>query len=299
MELLLAFNAYLFNYNKFLLSMNFKRLLIIIICILFLQSCGLKFWYNRLDWVVSWKADDFVELTSEQEDKLEAAVRDKLAWHRSTQLPRYISLITELEADLGSDKIAQKYDYYQKSFMDFYQTVVKEVTPELLNLVADLDNKQTQELMKNLNDNANKRLQEFNKLSSEKRLKEVNESIIDGFEEWAGKLTKGQKTMIAQWVDEMLPTAELRFEYGNQWRVAMDYALANRANPEGKATIENLILNPRNLQNAELKSRIESNKNIEKQYILQLHANMTAKQKKRFLRKLESYREDFQDLLDD
>ncbi len=279
--------------------MSIKRILIILVAVFFLQSCGFKFWYNRLDWAVSWRADDYVELTNQQEDELEALVREKLKWHRRTQLSRYVVLISELESDLGTAAIEQKYDYYQDNFIDFYQSVTQKITPELVELIAKLDDDQIKQLIKNINDNANVRLQEFNKSKPGKRLMKVKENIEDGFAEWTGRLTKSQKGLVSQWVDEMQPTAELRFAYGNQWRVAMEYALVDRASPEGKAAIKSLILNPTDLQSPELKSRTDANQELEKQYILMLHETMTKKQKKRFLRKLKSYREDFQDLIND
>lgn len=279
--------------------MNYKKLLIILASIFLLQSCGLKFWYNRLDWVVTWQVDDYVELTDQQEEKLEALVREKLQWHRTTQLPRYIALISELEQDLGTEAINQKYEYYQDQFIDFYRTAADEVTSELVEQVADLDDSQVAELSRNLNNEASKRKKKFDESDPDERLEDVEDNIADGFKDWAGKLTKSQKSIIKQWVKEMQPTAELRFEYTNKWRVAMDYALAARNTEQGKANILELILNPRSLQSEELQSRYKSNQTLEKRYILELHSTMTKKQKKRFLRKLKSYREDFQDLMDD
>ncbi len=279
--------------------MSIKRLLIIFSAIFFLQSCGLKFWYNRLDWLVSWQVDDFVELSSKQEDRLEALVREKLQWHRSTQLPRYVELIDSLIYDIEHNGIAQNYDNYRDSFIDFYRTIATELSPQIIEQISQLKEKQIDELMRNINDEANKQLQKFKKTKPEKRLKKVRKNIEDGYKEWVGRLTKEQKNLIKQWVNDMQPTAELRFEYGNLWRLSMDYALRQRQTPEGKQTIKELILEPRSLQKPELKSRIEFNAQLEKNYALKLYQTITKKQQKRFIKKLKSYRNDFQDLIHD
>ncbi|MRX27270.1 DUF6279 family lipoprotein [Kangiella sp. HZ709] len=275
------------------------RIAFLLVSIMLLQSCGLKFWYNRLDWVVSWQADDYVELSSEQEDRLEALVREKLQWHRTTQLPRYVTLIKQLESEIGTEKIAENYDYYQSTLIDFYRTAAKELVPEVVAQMSDLDDEQVQELMQNINDTANKRLQKYKKTKPAKRTKNSRESVTDGVEEWTGRLSKNQKALIKQWITEMQSTSELRFNYGNQWRVAMDYALAERKTSEGQKKMIQLMLNPGELQSPELQSRYAYNKELEKSYILQLHQSMTKKQKKKLLRKLKSYREDFQDLIED
>ncbi len=277
--------------------MKSKKLILLLCSVIFLQSCGLKFWYNRLDWVVSWQVDDYVELSSAQEDRLEALVREKLQWHRTTQLPRYVALIKQLESEIGTEKIVENYDYYQTTLVDFYRTAANELVPELVNQISELDNEQVQEVMQNINDTANKRVKKYNKTKPEKRIKNTLENVTDGFVEWTGRLNKNQKALIKQWVSEMQSTSELRFDYGNKWRVAMDYALAERATVKGQDTIIQLMLNPGELQSPELQSRYAYNKELEKTYILQLHQSLTKKQKKKLLKKLKSYREDFQDLI--
>lgn len=275
------------------------KLLIILASIFLLQSCGLKFWYNRLDWVVSWQVDDYVELTDSQEEKLEALIREKLLWHRSTQLPRYVALISELEQDISTDAIGQKYNYYQDNFIDFYRTVANKLAPDLIDQIADLSDEQIQELTRNLNNEASKRKREFDESDQEDRLEDIEDSIKDRLGDWAGRLTKEQKLIIKQWVNDIQPTAQLRFDFTNKWRVAMDYALADRASEQGRAAILELILNPADLQSEELKRLNTTNKELEKRYILELHNTMTKKQKKRFLRKLKSYKGDFLDLIND
>ncbi|WP_251357855.1 DUF6279 family lipoprotein [Kangiella sp. TOML190] len=276
--------------------MKITRLGIILATVLLLQSCGLKFWYNRLDWLVSWQVDDFVELTSEQEDQLEALIRQKLQWHRSTQLPLYADLIDRLINDIRNNNLEAHYDTYRNSFIEFYHHLGAALADDLIEQIRQLSDQQVVELIRNLNDEASKQLKKYKKTKPKKRLAKLRDNIEDGYEDWVGSLTKEQESLIKDWVEQMQPTAELRFDYGNRWRVALDYALHARQTEQGQANLKELILEPQTLQTEELKQRYQLNRTLEKEFVLKLFSTITKKQKKRFINKLEDYKEDFIEL---
>ena len=59
-------------------------------CLVSVAGCTAGFVYNRLDWLVSWYVNGLVSLDDAQEEQLRTSVRRTLAWHRETQLTRYI-----------------------------------------------------------------------------------------------------------------------------------------------------------------------------------------------------------------
>ncbi|MFV0275675.1 MAG: DUF6279 family lipoprotein [Parahaliea sp.] len=73
-----------------------------LLVLLLLTGCSsTAFVYNRLDFLVPWYLDDYVELDREQEQALDALLQPFLAWHRYRELPRYIALLDEGEAMLA------------------------------------------------------------------------------------------------------------------------------------------------------------------------------------------------------
>ena len=73
-------------------------------------------------------------------------------------------------------------------------------------------------------------------------------------------------------------------------------ALQERHSESGKAALLSLISDPRQLQGQALKNNQAYNEQLEKTYTLQLLDSLSKKQKKKVIKRLNDYREDFQDL---
>ena len=101
--------------------MKCKHWLTLIAAVLLLQGCSIKFWYNRLDWVVPWYVDDYVELSGQQEEQLEKLMLLKTEWHRKNELPRYIAWLDSLDKDIRNKQVEQRYDFHRQQLSNFYQ----------------------------------------------------------------------------------------------------------------------------------------------------------------------------------
>ncbi|MCW9029400.1 MAG: DUF6279 family lipoprotein, partial [Kangiella sp.] len=156
-----------------------SRLLIVFLSIFLIQACGIKFWYNRMDWVVPWYLDDYVELSSQQEDTLEQLLELKTEWHRSNELPKYVSMLNRMEADIKSGAIHQTYDRYQRDIRGFYDTLLDELGDDLVAQTASLTDEQVKQLMDNLDKEAKEQYEEFKELTDEERQEERLERLED------------------------------------------------------------------------------------------------------------------------
>ena len=59
----------------------------LIACLLCLPGCsGTTMVYNRLDTILAWYLDDYVELSVPQEQQLDNTLRPFLSWHRQQEL---------------------------------------------------------------------------------------------------------------------------------------------------------------------------------------------------------------------
>ncbi|NVK22915.1 MAG: hypothetical protein HWD86_10385 [Kangiellaceae bacterium] len=277
--------------------MNSKRLTLIIVICLFLQACGIKFWYNRLDWLVPWYVDDYVELTSSQESALEQLMLDKTQWHRTTQLPLYINMLENMIADVESNNIANSYDQYAEQMKQFYQSIANQLIDDLMVQMAQLSDQQVTELLDNLSKEANKQQKKYQKHSPEQRLAKVIDNLEDNYSDWTGRLSKAQKSLIKEWAQQIKPTADLVYEFRAQWRDALLTSLRERSTPTGQKVIKQLLLDSQQLKSEQLNNHQTFNEQLEKQYMLKLLDSLSEKQKKKVIKKLRDYQEDFEDLL--
>ena len=273
-----------------------QRLLLVLCCVFFLQACGVKFWYNRLDWLVPWYLDDYVELSDIQEERLELFLQDKTKWHRKSQLPLYIDMLERMTSDLETNNIHQTYDQYGKELTSFFKILIQELAPELVEQITTLSDQQIEHMLGNVQSHADKQRKKYDKKSPQDRLDDLEDSLTDNVKDWIGRLSDKQKELISQWAKDIKPTASLNFEYRSHWREAFKLALQERHSESGKAALLSLISDPRQLQGQALKNNQAYNEQLEKTYTLQLLDSLSKKQKKKVIKRLNDYKEDFQDL---
>jgi len=276
-----------------------SRLLIVFLSIFLIQACGIKFWYNRMDWVVPWYLDDYVELSSQQEDTLEQLLELKTEWHRSNELPKYVSMLNRMEADIKSGAIHQTYDRYQRDIRGFYDTLLDELGDDLVAQTASLTDEQVKQLMDNLDKEAKEQYEEFKELTDEERQEERLERLEDSFDEWIGSLNDEQEALIKEMASLLKSSGEVTYQYRAKWRDAFRTALAERQSESGQAAIKSLITDPYQVGGEEMNKIREYNGNIYKEYQLKIYRTLSAKQKRHVISEIKDYREDFEDLIDD
>ena len=73
----------------------------VLLCLSSLIACsGTTFVYNRLDTILPWYVDDYVDLNGRQQDQLDEILEPFLRWHRQQELPQYVALLNEVDTTL-------------------------------------------------------------------------------------------------------------------------------------------------------------------------------------------------------
>lgn len=279
--------------------MKCKHWLTLIAAVLLLQGCSIKFWYNRLDWVVPWYVDDYVELSGQQEEQLEKLMLLKTEWHRKNELPRYIAWLDSLDKDIRNKQVEQRYDFHRQQLSNFYQNLVDELAGDFASLMVQLSDQQVNELFIELEQMDQETLEEFNELSAEELFEQKDENIADGVSEWIGRLSNEQKMIVTEWASQVQSTTLERMAYRKRWREAMREALKTRQQEQGANSIQSVMVNAQSLQGDVLKAMYQNNRELTEHYLIRIYDTLSDKQLKRLLAKISDYKEDFTDLMDD
>ena len=279
--------------------MKCKHWLTLIAAVLLLQGCSIKFWYNRLDWVVPWYVDDYVELSGQQEEQLEKLMLLKTEWHRENELPRYIAWLDSLDKDIRNKQVEQRYDFHRQQLSNFYQNLVDELAGDFASLMVQLSDQQVNELFIELEQMDQETLEEFNELSAEELFEQKDENIADGVSEWIGRLSNEQKMIVTEWASQVQSTTLERMAYRKRWREAMREALKTRQQEQGANSIQSVMVNAQSLQGDVLKAMYQNNRKLTEHYLIRIYDTLSDKQLKRLLAKISDYKEDFTDLMDD
>jgi len=175
----------------------------VLACVLCLGACsGTTFVYNRLDTILPWYVDDYVELDATQERQLEEILRPFLHWHRQQELPRYVELLNQLDSSLDHEvtptDLANIYDEMQVAWLRLEQ----ESLDGLLELGASLSDAQVQEFLAYMRERQDEYEEEYLTRSGSEYREEIYDNFADTLEDYLGRLTTEQKERLRQAVAE-------------------------------------------------------------------------------------------------
>ena len=171
----------------------------VLACLLWLTACsGTTFVYNRLDTILPWYVDDYVELNASQERQLEEILRPFLDWHRQQELPRYVELLNQVDSSLDHEvtpaELANIYDEMQVAWLRLEQ----ESLDGLLELGESLSDAQVQEFLAYMWKRQDEYEEEYLTRSGSEYREEIYENFADTLEDYLGRLTAEQKDRLRQ-----------------------------------------------------------------------------------------------------
>ncbi len=130
---------------------------VLFVALISLTGCSAnRLLYNQADTFIRWAADDYVDLTREQQVVFDQRLDDFLVWHRNEELPRYREfIITSLatldggvtldEAVVISEDIDLAADRFQAQFVELLLATALDLSDEQIqDFLAELDRNQAE-----------------------------------------------------------------------------------------------------------------------------------------------------------
>ena len=92
-----------FFFIKFVACMESLIKKLLIFFLVFLVGCSsTTFVYNRIDFLLPWYLESYVDLNREQKQDLKQLLIPFFKWHREEELPNYLAIIEDLELALDA-----------------------------------------------------------------------------------------------------------------------------------------------------------------------------------------------------
>ena len=188
----------------------------------FLVGCSsTNFIYNRIDFLLPWYLESYVDLNQEQRQDLNELLVPFFKWHREEELPKYALIIENLESILDEDIQIESIESITYDVEQSWFQLEDRMLIWMLPMARDLTNEQIAELLQSMqtkvsqseNKYLNRNLQTYQN-DNYKRLRKNLRRFIGG-------MNKDQLDLISNASKEMI-------RVDNQW-------INNR-----KALIENL-----------------------------------------------------------
>ena len=168
-----------------------------------IAGCGglVKTGYRNGDTVGLFMMNRYLDLSGEQKEFVKPKLRSLIAWHRSTQLPDYTTVATELQRKATQPITVAEVSAIGEQMRKHAHATVDHAMPDM----ADLALRLTPDNIKALQDKFAEDDEKFRdanvKVSLEKQQKERYEKTLERVEEWYGKFGREQRVAIRQFSD--------------------------------------------------------------------------------------------------
>jgi hypothetical protein len=278
---------------------TFRTLLAVLAISIFASGCTIKLAYNFLDWGLYWQMEDYVKFNRDQSSLVKDELSKLVDWHRSDELPKYADQLEKLSNGLENGLTVEQLDDTYNSLSIGWQRIVIKTLPAATDIMSKLTDQQVNDffeiLIEEEQDDARDIERDTEETLSEERAEYLSKKISD----LIGKLNDEQKTLIVQWAPRIQPTAQLSLDHTIQWRIKMQSTMVERQNKQQlEETLLVLFANPDQLWSDKYRRAIEKNQHLVMQLIFDINQTLTDKQRRKLVRKLNSFIEDLRDLSD-
>ena len=215
------------------------------ISLLLLAGCSsTKVAYQYADWGIVWWVEDYIPMTSEQENQLEKDIVELRQWHCSSELPRYSAWLAELKNDVRSrDLERETVAYHQEQLFSFFGPLADRAKPAAIRLLSSLSDDQVDALAANMAESQAELEEEFLAENREKTREARAERTRERVERWLGDLNPEQVAIVDQWSEARGQQTEIWLEGRRNWQKALLETLEQRQSPSFDERVAYLIDN--------------------------------------------------------
>ena len=272
-----------------------KNLLPFITCLLLLAACNsITFLYQQLDWLIPWYLDDYITLSSRQQQDFEKHLSQLLVWHRKTQLTDYAAWLGELNDDIEQGLTATNLDAHEQKLRVFLRQLTLRSIPEIAALLSSLSAKQVDELFTGIEERNNKFKSEYFDLDTKQRTQKRVERVQKQLNRWLRQLTPAQLKLLQNWSENYESDPKSTLKYRKYWQSQLRKALNNRQDKAVfSAQLEPLFVDPEALQEDSFRQRRQRNLARFKNLLLDILNTMSDSQKRYLQAKLDDIAKDF------
>jgi hypothetical protein len=175
----------------------YRKILAILAITLLLGGCA-SFTYNRLDWLIPWYVDGYVDLTGEQRALLREQLTPRLQWHREEELARYVAILDRIESDLAGPVDAATVRAWADDALAAAQRVEKSLMGVALEFGAEVSAQQVDEFVASLWERQREFEEEFLERSDADYAEDDFDNLSNLLERFLGRLSPQQEAVLRE-----------------------------------------------------------------------------------------------------
>ncbi|MCB1846005.1 MAG: hypothetical protein KDI04_01125 [Halieaceae bacterium] len=262
-----------------------------------LAACSsTTFVYNRLDSILPWYLDDYVDLNNTQDRQLDEMLAPFLAWHRQQELPRYVALLEQVEADLDGPVSAAEVAGIYAGIEDAWLRLQDKSLDWLLALGASLSDEQVQEFLEELNERQEEYEEEYLERSELEYREDSYESLVDSMQDYLGRLNDAQRERLRAASLELRRSDSIWLQERAAWLQRLDVLMQRQ--PGWQQRVREAIALRDETVSEQYNATYEHNLEVIFSAIAAVLDSRSEKQDRRLRAELRDLREDLQTLME-
>jgi len=275
---------------------KFRLLLACLGTILMLAGCT-SLAYNRLDWLIPWYVDGYVDLTSEQRKLLRTKLTSPLDWHRQEELANYIDILNGIEADLDGEVTAETVRRWADEMFDAAVRVQRSLLAVALEFGTQVSDEQVEEFVVSLWERHQEMEEELRARSYAEYTDDDYDSLVETLQRFLGRLSEEQKAILREASNKLVRFDKAWLDEGRAWLNKMENLLQREAG--WQEAIMQAYDARASLRSAEYRAAFEHNMGLVTQAYAEVIGTMSEKQRKRAQNEFDDLRRMLTRLMDD
>lgn len=253
--------------------------------------------YRNLDWLISRKVNQIVDLNSGQQAWFDNQLKNTLQWHCEQEIPRYRDELANIRESLLSAELdANAVEADMQRTEASAGRLVAHTAPIISGLLQRLDDDQIHELQTNMDEHLDEQYEEFVSPSADEQQKNSATKASDFLERWLGPLSPQQSALIAQWATTRADSNRIWLDNRRHWQNLLFSELSTRQQNDFQERVRRLLVDYRQLQTPEYAQQAPQSKRAFSQLLAQVMQATTAKQKNHLSAQVDDLLEDLQAL---
>ena len=268
----------------------------VVIALFVVSACSsTTYVYNRLDFLLPWYMDDYVDLDAEQEAHLDELLVPFLAWHRAHELPVYLTALNRIEDSLNQPLTAEIVGTLFTEFELAWLRLQSEGLERLLDLGASLSDEQIAAFLEALWEQQREFEEEYLERDEEEFFEDNADNTRDTFQDYLGKLSDDQKQWVRDGSRRLLRSDQVWLKERAQWLTELGILLTRE--PGWQERVRVAVSAKNNTMTPEYQRIYEHNMDAIYQLAAQVLNARSERQSRHVRGKLADVREDLETLI--
>lgn len=277
-----------------------RALWVAILAPLLLSGCGVKLYYDHLDWSVTRIANRYIDMDARQKEYFKAELAVVLYWHRTTELPVYAAMLRRFDGEISDGLTLEELSGMEADVLAAGRRLRGRFAPMAAEILYSTTPEQRVDMKRRFDKRNREELEPYEGLDLEGQQDLWRRDFEDAFDFFVGRLTDAQKVSIASASTVYLPEEPMWVAYRERWQASLFTLLKkSRSYPEVLLGIRDMMDHRERWYGEDYDTVMVKNEQLYRELTIELLNSLTEKQRRKLSGRLLDWAEAFDDLAAD